>query len=76
MSETRAKNYMNVTIEMQNKKIKELEQQVEDMKCCGNCKNSGAEVYVICKKSGLMKNGFDCCKNWKFDELPQKERMW
>jgi len=38
MSKSRQRNWTIVTIQMQNKKIKELEQQVKDMKCCGNCK--------------------------------------
>lgn len=55
-------------IEM-NKKIAELEKQVEDLKCCGNCKNY---------KSGgaCIENNHwnEVCNNWQSDGLTRSER--
>lgn len=59
-----------------NDKISELEQQIEKMKCCGNCKYSAQEtVYsIVCKVGGVNKgeieNVEDClvCDKWEIKE--------
>lgn len=59
--------------------VMQLQQQIEDMKCCGNCKNyikhdDMPRCYVdgnydYCKKSDNV------CPKWQSDNLTRKERM-
>ncbi len=60
--------------EPREKRIAELEAQIEKMKCCGNCKNDGdyKEPYRygtgwcnICKRHKIAKGSFD---KWEIKE--------
>ena len=57
--------------------VTELEQQVEDLKRCGNCLSYLPCTYAedICKIDKRTIEGDDYCKNWQFDGLSQKERI-
>lgn len=53
--------------EIITKRIKELEQQIQDMKCCDNCKNSFYADGIVCAIGDTKAN--DCLtnkrKHWK-----------
>lgn len=51
----------DLAIEGRDIKIKELEQQIEKMKCCHNCKNCAyAGFEIICRT-------YDCIKQSKWE---------
>ena len=52
----------DLAIEGRDIKIKELEQQIEKMKCCGNCAN-------LCR-CGIR--GYEECKNYDKWEIKEK----
>lgn len=62
--------------EKKRKRIEELEQQIEKMKCCGNCKYSNQEsVYsIVCKVGGVDKSDYiniddnQVCDKWEIKE--------
>jgi len=57
-------------------RIKELEQKIEDMKCCGNCEDERYRLETqLLQKCNENINGTNCCKRWQYDGLSQKERM-
>lgn len=54
-------------------RVAELEKQVEDLKCCGNCKNYGyTEKYCPHKEEMFAKEYYDC---WQSDGLKRSERV-
>lgn len=63
-------------------KIKELEVELllitearDNLKCCGNCKNSIAETAQCPHdNSDIPNGGSGYCSSWCFDGLTQKER--
>jgi hypothetical protein len=51
-------------------KVRELEQQIEKMKCCGNCKNYN-NFYRHCEFDA--KHSVEChCNNYKLWEIKEK----
>lgn len=56
--------------------IKSLEQQIEKMKCCGNCKYSNQEsaYSIVCKVGGVDKSDYinvddnQVCDKWEIKE--------
>jgi hypothetical protein len=63
-------------INNQDVKIMELEQQIEKMKCCGNCKYSNQEsaYSIVCKVGGVDKSDYinvddnQVCDKWEIKE--------
>jgi hypothetical protein len=61
--------------------IESLEQQIEKMKCCGNCKFSNQEgVYtIVCKVGGVDKTDYieiddnQVCDKWELREIKENE---
>lgn len=50
-----------------------LKMQIEDMACCGNCKNYGyTEKYCPHKEEMFAKEYYDC---WQSDSLTRSERV-
>jgi hypothetical protein len=52
---------------------------IEDMKCCGNCKNRNRQYYGThyleqCGKDNQPCGSGSYCENWQFDNLQKKER--
>ena len=47
--------------------LEELERQVENTKCCGNC-------YINCNCETFKKPGYAICDQWKSDQLTTEER--
>jgi hypothetical protein len=56
----------DLAIEGRDIKIKELEQQIEKMKCCQNCKNLHSLAYgeFSCDLYGECKH----CSKWEIEE--------
>lgn len=57
--------------------IDELEKEVENLKCCGNCCNYHFEKESHCYVNGNYdydKSPSDYCDNWQSDNLTRKER--
>ena len=52
-------------------RIAELEETVERMKCCGNCKNHYIPDLAVPCKSMF---DFSCCDNWASDCLTKEKR--
>jgi hypothetical protein len=67
----------DLAIEGRDLKIKELEQQIEKMKCCGNCKYSNQEsaYSIVCKVGGVDKTDYintddnQVCDKWEIKEI-------
>lgn len=59
------------TNEKREKRIEELEAQIEKMKCCENCKHSNTtcECYTIC----TIGHYDDCKSNTVLDSLDKKD---
>lgn len=54
--------------EPREKRIEELEQQIEEMKCCGNCKYQVCdECGVFCDYKGMSGVSGDCDK-WELEK--------
>lgn len=53
------------------KQITELQQQIEDMQCCGNCKIDRTEK---CRRKDEFTIGNEVCPDWQPDGLTRKER--
>ena len=52
-----------------------FEQQVNNLKCCGNCKNNHVtSIDTYCEISGDEINGHKICSNWTPDGLTRKNR--
>lgn len=73
-------NLIKEFTEPREKKIAELEAQIEKMKCCGNCKYSNQDgVYtIVCKVGGVDKTDYieiddnQVCDKWKLREIKEK----
>jgi HSP90 family molecular chaperone len=54
-----------------------LQKQVEDMACCSNCCNTGAETerFIFCRMKLVVKRYCDSCDCWQSDGLTHAERM-
>ena len=61
-------------INNQDVKIADLEQQIEKMKCCENCKHSDTECegHTVCNKGCF----FDCLSNKIFDHTTDEKDYW
>ena len=57
----------DLAIEGRDIKIKELEQQVEKMKCCGNCRFSESDTLngTFCHRKGCFVVASAKCKLWE-----------
>ena len=65
---------MNQVVIMESK-IEVLCKQVDDLRCCGNCKNNHVtSIDTYCEISGDEINGHKICSNWTPDGLTRKER--
>ena len=63
------KTYLNSAEEL----IAELQKQVEDLKCCGNCGHY--TTYCTIGANGMNTRWNDCCKtHWQSDNLTKQER--
>ena len=57
------------------KKLVGLEKEVENLQCCGNCKNNHiTNIDTYCEITGEEINGHKICSNWTPDGLTRKER--
>ena len=57
-------------IAIMESKIEVLCKQVDDLKCCGNCKNNHVtSIDTYCEISGDEINGHKICSNWTPDGL-------
>lgn len=66
---------LNISLELQADRVDEfikknidLEELVENLKCCGNCKST----IITCPSHRL--NHFSYCPNWQSDKLTRKDR--
>jgi hypothetical protein len=55
----------DLAIECRDIKIRELEQQIEKMKCCGNCKHFNFNEPNYCHK-GVYRERQYVCSEWEF----------
>ena len=55
----------DLAIEGRDIKIKELEQQIEKMKCCGNCEHFNFNEPNYCHK-GVYRERQYVCSEWEF----------
>lgn len=56
-------------------RIKDLEAENANLKCCGNCAHTDPDEPRYCENTGYLKNKNQRCEYWQFDNLTQKERM-
>lgn len=62
-------------IEGQSKVLHRKDNDIENLKRCGNCKNWKYNYDDLeCKKDGHFISPCDYCKNWQFDGKTQKDR--
>jgi hypothetical protein len=54
--------------------INQLQEQVERLRCCGNCKFIDGIYCNQDDKGQLVVNNWHYCDNWQSDNLTQKER--
>ena len=75
--EATTKSLIKLTVEYHNHNI-DLQQQMEDLKCCGNCINyfCKEEVYFcsVYKNSIPHPRPNHYCPNWQSDNLTQEQR--
>lgn len=57
-------------------KLTEAEEQIENMKCCGNCNyyKLHGDMIQKCLISKTGKNGHDYCTNWTFDNQQERKQ--
>ncbi|MFA5340262.1 MAG: hypothetical protein WC332_00655 [Clostridia bacterium] len=62
-------------------KVKELEaenaalkKEVEELKCCGNCRLSIEKEHLVCLKDGMVTSFYNVCSDWQSDNLTMEER--
>lgn len=49
---------------------------IEDLKCCGNCKNVPSPGNAYCNKGELVYTGMRrCCPKWEFDNFKSSDRQ-
>jgi len=57
-------------IEVLKKQMEIIEQQLNDLKCCGNCKyNHITNIDTYCEITGEEVNSHKTCAKWKSDGL-------
>lgn len=59
------------------KRVYQLEHQLEDMKCCGNCKYSDTDwnkKVVCCLVEEKETKAYKYCDNWQSDRMKRSER--
>lgn len=62
-------------IEVLEKQMVIIEQQANDLKCCGNCKNNHVlSIDTFCEVSGEQINGHKVCDKWYPDGLTREDR--
>ena len=62
-------------IEVLREQLLIIEQQADDLKCCGNCKNNHVlSIDTFCEVSGEQINGHKVCDNWYPDGLTREGR--
>ena len=59
-------------IEVLKKQMAIIEQQANDLKCCGNCLHGSDSCHQV-KEQEL--SAFNCCEHWEFDVLTAEERI-
>jgi hypothetical protein len=59
------KVYNQAYVDKQQKRIEELEAQIEKMKCCGNCKYFNFNEPNYCHK-GVYRERQYVCSEWEF----------
>jgi len=72
-----AKSEISSLFADKDKRIAELEKQVADMKCCGNCNNyfhSTVDAYYCCKNYLKHPRPNHYCDNWQSDNITREER--
>ena len=57
-----------------DKFIDSIDQGIEDMKCCGNCKHVLSTFDIRCNEGKNNVSARDYCKEWEFDGIKQIER--
>lgn len=61
---------MIATIITKDDIIKSFQDQLDNYRCCGNCK------YIhICIFDDMSKHPFILCKDWEYDGLTYEQRM-
>lgn len=58
----------------QEAEIADLQKEVEDLRCCGNCIHCIDEFGLECPHRKKVVNAKDCCSCWQSDQLTRKER--
>jgi hypothetical protein len=48
--------------------------QIDDLKCCGNCEFVDYDSYCT-NGSGFQTKPYSICDKWKFDKLSKQKRM-
>jgi hypothetical protein len=63
-------------IEVLKNQMAIIEQQADDLKCCGNCINHRVlNIDTYCKITGEQINGHKVCNDWYPDGLTKEERI-
>jgi hypothetical protein len=67
---------LEALIEVLKKQMSIIEQQANDLKCCGNCKNAHiVNIDTYCEMNGEQINGHKVCDDWYPDGLTRIERV-